>query len=1139
MIYGREKELEKVNKLLSDKVPFIFLIGQRGSGKTSFLDEVGNRLSENESILVVKYKPFFLESLSMPYLEIINSLLHSMVTHESKKIQKRSIRAIKSAIARLDARKNPQYQAYLLKLLKKLDRQVAEELQKLLGRQLNDHNAEQVQTLPAIDRQNLSEFFNWFEDFLVFIADELEDVAIYFLIDEIQQLRGPSIENILYSERLTLKKIHFIFGLESGGDRGERMRHAIYSQYLHEGIIIDLGPLDRESINRWVQKEKRAALNNEQLDLILEVTGGLPALIHSWMSSEKEGLGEMDPEKIKNYTYLSEQVGNLPAEIRRFLRQLSILDFPLEISDYAKLTRFSEQEVAGFLVELEKMGLFFRYDQKPWFATKDYKQVVYQGVLSNLLRKYHQNVIKLFEEKYGHQLQEFNDENTQILLSYSNHLFKAMEYRKAFQYNTRLGDFFLEQKSYLLAFETLQRATEAGKLVGYDDEAMILQANLGYIYFQKQDYEEAGKIFKELSEFFARRQDRHNLSIALYHLANTSYRLGKYEDAKKSIQGFLDSADEDDKLNYGVKAYILLGDIHVRLGELDEAEKVYEKILPVAEEDTTDPVSAGLIYHSLGNIRARRSQYEAAQELYLQAISIFERNKIFQEKALSLSNLSSVFISQDRINDAIKKLFEAEAEIKKCKQRTNLAFIYSQIGIAYSMLNDNDKAYEYLNLAQRYAENLHLQKILAKVFFYKGLIEQSRNNLDEALTTLENAYRLAEKEGISEQNKHTAIRLGRLYIHKGEYERAISMFESALREFEKEQDIKNMAALNRYIGDSYLRLGLRDKARKAYDKCLAQLERLQDDQDILAKVTAQIKIQLGEIGEDIDILEIYRDILKQARVHNDKLGEAKILNNIAVINQRRGKLGEAEDYYIQALEVAQQQRIHIMVRVLINLGFLKVAQGELDRAEEYYTELQKALAQFTSPALQADSMLLYGIIKYYKGAIRESIEHLKYTLRLYNNLKAEERAKLTMKWLGMAYQAAQEFDEAASCMTEVLRDNGQLTAKDRATLYFRLGTIRMEQGEYSKANESLMSAMEEVQQVEDKALMVRILAQTAINELRARHYQEAISNFLAASRLDNQENLGMEELINTYLDNILDEIGLELFTRYSRAAKQS
>lgn len=128
-----------------------------------------------------------------------------------------------------------------------------------------------------------------------------------------------------------------------------------------------------------------------------------------------------------------------------------------------------------------------------------------------------------------------------------------------------------------------------------------------------------------------------------------------------------------------------LGNTHVQAGRWSEAVAAYQKAIKLDPNYQTAYANLGVAYYQLGEFDRAASQYKKALELNPDDIEVaYNLGALYLQQALSAGN---------QYNPEFMK--QAITQLESVKQQApDLAEPYFSLGVAYSILNQNDQAVE-------------------------------------------------------------------------------------------------------------------------------------------------------------------------------------------------------------------------------------------------------------------------------------------------------------------------------------------------------------------------------------------------------------------------------------------------------------
>jgi tetratricopeptide (TPR) repeat protein len=118
--------------------------------------------------------------------------------------------------------------------------------------------------------------------------------------------------------------------------------------------------------------------------------------------------------------------------------------------------------------------------------------------------------------------------------------------------------------------------------------------------------------------------DKHNQSFACYGLASAYLNQGQHEAALRNASEAVKLAEDIGNHWFGAYCHIELGNVHRTMGHYAEAERHYRNSLRI-KKDYKDPEGIGVTAKHLGEIFLLQHDYRAAQQLYEQSLSVYQK----------------------------------------------------------------------------------------------------------------------------------------------------------------------------------------------------------------------------------------------------------------------------------------------------------------------------------------------------------------------------------------------------------------------------------------------------------------------------------------------------------------------------------
>ncbi len=429
--------------------------------------------------------------------------------------------------------------------------------------------------------------------------------------------------------------------------------------------------------------------------------------------------------------------------------------------------------------------------------------------------------------------------------------------------------------------------------------------------------------------------------------------------------------------NLDLKSLLQMGVQLHRSGRLDEAWRIYKRVIEY------DPENADAL-HLIGFIHYQRGEYESASKLIRQAIEIYPQSPTYH------NNLGLTLKEQGNTTEALSCFKRALA------LKPDLTEALNNLGLAYQELGEPGEALSC------YKKALETNPALPEAYNNMGNIFREEGKMDEAIFCYKRAI-TANPDYIEAE-----INLGASFMDIGMLDEASACFDRVIK-----IDPSHAGAYN-YIGNILRYQGRFDEAISSFRKALE----LEPDSEEILNNTGNT---LLDIGLSSDALSCFEKILKlnpnrpevyakmglacknlgdynKAIAYYGKSLEIKpdfaaAYNNMGSVFQDRAMLDDAIASYRKAIKFDPD-----FVDAYFNLGAALQMAGRYDEGARLY---QKALE--LDPDYARAKWLLYlslpilyknsEEILYYRKKFSEGLEKLIETTRL--DTPEQKRSALT------------------------------------------------------------------------------------------------------------------------------------------------
>lgn len=194
-------------------------------------------------------------------------------------------------------------------------------------------------------------------------------------------------------------------------------------------------------------------------------------------------------------------------------------------------------------------------------------------------------------------------------------------------------------ENFVLMEKYIDLACRIKKFQGYEKEHGIILRLQGYLMFMQERYEDAERYLKQSAEIFEQPKlfgtNFFNLAAAYDYLAINSRKQGKYDEA----------------LEYVHRAISIC------------TEKEVQKSLDV-------------FYADCGYILFLKSDYEGAEEYFLQSVELYERFETYWLRSVAESGLAMIYALQGSKKLALEHFRQAEVFSQKERAKEEIEMLY-------------------------------------------------------------------------------------------------------------------------------------------------------------------------------------------------------------------------------------------------------------------------------------------------------------------------------------------------------------------------------------------------------------------------------------------------------------------------------
>lgn len=227
-----------------------------------------------------------------------------------------------------------------------------------------------------------------------------------------------------------------------------------------------------------------------------------------------------------------------------------------------------------------------------------------------------------------------------------------------------------------------------------------------------------------------------------------------------------------------------------KAGRYAEATVLAERILALAEKEGTDEIQLARACYVLASLYNEQGFYERALRMFERALGIYKRLGNPPEMAMTLNNMSSVYINQANFKSAIPLLHEVVEILEKeeGKESGMTATALNNLALAYYEQGDYAKAIPMFQRSLEIVEKVSGKEHpdVAHKLTNLGVVFSDMGDDERALKFHLRAMQIYEKSGVENPDLALALfNVASKYTEDKDYEHALPLLERAQKIYEQ------------------------------------------------------------------------------------------------------------------------------------------------------------------------------------------------------------------------------------------------------------------------------------------------------------------------------------------------------------------
>jgi two-component system, sensor histidine kinase PdtaS len=497
--------------------------------------------------------------------------------------------------------------------------------------------------------------------------------------------------------------------------------------------------------------------------------------------------------------------------------------------------------------------------------------------------------------------------------------------------------------------------------------------SLQYLLEETKDREQRFSLLSQLSEKF---------------LSNSPEKALEYGERLMELA----TLKEDHK--WTTRAYHLIGESQLKIGNTDKAESTYLKALNYEFSfEPIDQEKMALAEYNFGIYYRRTGRYREALIHFNESFLLEKELSNKKKQAMCMLNIGVMYMNLG-VNDSANIYFIPAKKLAiEIRDTSTLQSIFVNTSIIHETKGEYLNAMDELNFAEVYSKSDY---DLAYVYGNRGRIFYYQGKVDSAIFYYNKAADYFEKSGNELEQGMNLVNIGILLMDQGNLTRAETEYKKAEAIFEKAKN-------NYYLGSVYINIAQIHNEKKDTDSSYYYYEKA-----LILALETNSSIHIGTIYQSLGILDdIKGDYVKAAnrlekshQIFMDLGYKRSIAENHYAFSDvyiHLKNYSKAEGYLNKALLLAKQvDNVDLRMNVydkFIKLYALRNNKEELYKYHAIQLAMQDSLRSIDNFNAVEEISAKYGL--------KEKGDSILYQQIQLSNQVAINKQRSTLLWLSL------------------------------------------------------------------------------------------------------------------------------------------
>ncbi|MEM6699101.1 MAG: tetratricopeptide repeat-containing sensor histidine kinase, partial [Bacteroidota bacterium] len=352
------------------------------------------------------------------------------------------------------------------------------------------------------------------------------------------------------------------------------------------------------------------------------------------------------------------------------------------------------------------------------------------------------------------------------------------------------------------AYEVLPVIDSVIHIHGSTTQQGKLLFHQGYLNYIEGSYDQAITVYEEAMKIFQAANETDSYMETYQSLGAVYIRIGDFENARKIYRELL-LMNEENKKDKNLK-YKITNNIAVTYsdqGNYFEAIRHYESIYKELENKlltVEDSLSASNILSNIGLLYLNLEDFKESKQYFSLALELRNKNTTDYEAALIYGNLGEACLELKEYETAHSHYLKAHEVAQLLNDPFEIAYAEYSLGKSSFHLEQPQLSETYFLSALKTFEELNLVQEQASVYLELAKLDQARERYQDALNYALYANKNAVQASNNWMEQQSAYLLAQLYEQERDFEQSLVYYKRYLELYMNRQDPSMMRKVFTY-----------------------------------------------------------------------------------------------------------------------------------------------------------------------------------------------------------------------------------------------------------------------------------------------------------------------------------------------------